>query len=186
MSCLRIGNSAETEHFPEKNTKGPDVTFVVHLGKKECKYPAKCIERTCHVTHLPIHQNLGRHPPNRKTSRGVVQLFNGGVQRVGEAEVGHFCNCAFLSEQDVPEKRWNIFLQFGCSLSHLAARSPCTILCCSRNSIPRLTCSQVSISTLFIFVHLKDMAIVLAAHLLTSNKHQQEFFCRCPFEKTLT
>ena len=47
LSGLRIGNCAETEHFPEKNTKGPDVTFVVHLqdekGKKECKYDAKCI-----------------------------------------------------------------------------------------------------------------------------------------------
>ena len=49
LSCLRIGNSAEAEHFPKKNTKGPDVTFVVHLGKKECKYPAKCIGTNEHV-----------------------------------------------------------------------------------------------------------------------------------------
>ena len=53
MSGLRIGNSAETEDFPEKNTKRPDVTFVVHLqnekGKKECKYHAKCIGINEHV-----------------------------------------------------------------------------------------------------------------------------------------
>ena len=31
LSSLRIGNCAETEHFPEQNSKRPDVTFVVHL-----------------------------------------------------------------------------------------------------------------------------------------------------------
>ena len=53
LSGLRIGNSAETEDFPEKNTKRPDVTFVVHLqdekGKKECKYHAKCLGIMEHV-----------------------------------------------------------------------------------------------------------------------------------------
>ena len=103
--------------------------------------------------HLSVHQNLGRHPPNWKTGRGVVQLLNGGVQRVGEAEVGHFCNCAFLSEEDVPEKPFlnvPVFCLF--LVLHLAARSPCTILCCSRNSIPRLTCSKAKISPLSVFV----------------------------------
>ena len=110
-------------------------------------------QRRCHVPPLPVHQNLGRHPPNWKTGRGVVQLLNGGVQRVGEAEVGHFCNCAFLSEQDVPEKPFlNVHVFSWFLVRHLAARSPCTILCCSRNSIPRLTCPQAKTSSFSVLV----------------------------------
>ena len=185
MSGLRIGNSAEAEHFPEKNTKGPDVTFVVHLQSEKEKrilHSISCQVHKYQRTHLPVHQNLGRHPPNWKTSRGVVQLLNGGVQRVGEAEVGHFCNCAFLSEQDVPEKRWNIFFAIWLSPG-----------------------SKISVHYLVLLKELHP-----ATHLLTSlninficfcpfKRHgywrltnsqainiNKNFFCCCPFQKTLT
>lgn len=112
--------------------------------------------------HLPVHQNLGRHPSDRKTSRGVVQLFNRGVQRVREAEVGHFCNRAFLSEQDVPEKPFlNVHVFSWFLVRHLAARSPCTILCCSRNSIPRLTCPHAK-PHLFLFLCLLENSYLKA------------------------
>ena len=75
-----------------------------------------------------------------------------------EAEVRHFCYCAFLSEKDVPEKEITnvpVFCLF--LVRHLAARSPCTILCCSRNSIPRLTCSKAKTSSLSVFVSFRKL-----------------------------
>ena len=32
---LRIGNGAKAEHLPEENAKGPNVTLVVHLRRRE-------------------------------------------------------------------------------------------------------------------------------------------------------
>ena len=94
------------------------------------------------LTHLAVHENLRGHPANREPAWGVIQLFNRGVQRVREPKVRDFCNGALLSKQDVPVGGWVeiwIFLPIWWLGYYLAARSPCTILCCSRNSIPRLT-----------------------------------------------
>ena len=124
------------------------------------------------LTHLAVHENLRGHPANREPAWGVIQLFNGGVQRVRETKVRDFCNGALLSKQDVPVGGWVeiwTFLPIWWLGYYLAARSPCTILCCSRNSIPRLTChskiftetGQKHLSYLIAIFH-KEFAVQLS------------------------